>query len=201
MEDGSSHLLLHLHGNSSELIRSKDPKKLKGKYKYRLKKVGLLEGQSSEENPETNPVKYKSTPTRNSIESYPTTQPLRNKFKTSTRVYEEKVHESSSEKSDYAEVKINKKKSSDKNKKDIRGDKNDTVLNESSSVKSDSAEEVKFNKKKISSDKKKEVSDDMFGEKTNKNFSEKSEKSDSAEETKTSKKQKSVDEKRQNYYH
>jgi len=42
LHDGGSHLLLHLDGNNSQLINSKDPDKLKGKYRYRLKRVSPL---------------------------------------------------------------------------------------------------------------------------------------------------------------
>lgn len=42
LNDGSSHLLLHLDGNNSQRINSKDPNKLKGKYKYRLKRISPL---------------------------------------------------------------------------------------------------------------------------------------------------------------
>jgi len=40
--DGGSHLLLYLDGNNSQLIKSKNPEKLKGKYKYQLKRISKL---------------------------------------------------------------------------------------------------------------------------------------------------------------
>ena len=90
LHDGSSHLLLHIEGNNSELMDSS----IRGKYRYRLKRIGPL-GDWVCVTEEKDTIKSKSKKLIKSV--------LRNSI--------EKLNESSSDKSDSSEESADKKKS------------------------------------------------------------------------------------------